>query len=218
MLEICRAARGRDTDKQRLSSDVVPMMTSTTYGPAYLTMSWCASKYAQSQRTRRGSRSSFHSAGSSSGEESGNNTLNISSISSSGLNRNLATVSGCTDVPSCPSDDWLNINKALPLVPVEVAALTGFAVGIVAARRNHTTVSLSSHDIGGRGVRRHRSQNATSHGRSRLRVGDVVIAINGVPLSGGGQDLDTVAQKLLRLCHRNGALVTIARPTGIFRL
>lgn len=108
--------------------------------------------------------------------------------------------------------------KDLHPVPVEVAASPGFAVGLAAARRGHLSVSLgSAHSSRGLGsgaspyIREVRAHDLPS-GEHLLHVGDVLIALNGVPTV--DYTRETLVQKMLRLCHHNGTWVTVARPVG----
>ena len=105
----------------------------------------------------------------------------------------------------------------LPPVPSSTAAGPGFALGLAAARRNHLIVSQRSssndrHGGAGGTVSRPSESADRAADHNLLRVGDVLIAINGVPTA--DQPLDAVVQRLLRLCHRNGTWATVGRPVG----
>ena len=110
------------------------------------------------------------------------------------------------------TDDWASMLLTLPPVSISVAASPGYAVGLAHAR--HLNVSVSSSSNGGSAARAQkvRAHDAPTAENALLRIGDVLIALNGVPTT--DMDTEAVAQKLFRLCHMNGTWVTVARPRG----
>lgn len=118
-----------------------------------------------------------------------------------------------------PTDNWVDMLARLPPCEPRLAGAPGHAVGLAAARRHHLSVSSRSASIARAAAGASSSGDpglgdaeAAALNPALLHVGDVIIALNSVSTQGSG--IAGIAQKLLRLCHKTGTWVTVARPVG----